>query len=56
MKHRSARKAKDVDFAKHGFGRADRNAARVDLTWRASELADTDVWQKRTEPHRKAKR
>ena len=55
MKHRGARKAKDVDFDKHGFGKTHRRAARIDLTWRASELAETDVWQRRTEPPRKSK-
>jgi hypothetical protein len=46
MKHHGARKAKDVDFAKHAH--AQRRAARIDLTWRAHELADTDIWQRRT--------
>ena len=44
-----ARKARDTeagDLWKSQSGR--RRAARLDVNWRADELAEDDVWQRRT--------
>ncbi len=43
-----ARKAKESDFPMIASRGKRSNAARLDLTWRADQLNDTDVWRQRT--------
>lgn len=47
MKKNGAKKAKESDFGANWTLLKDRRAARIDLNWRASELADNDMWQQR---------
>jgi hypothetical protein len=48
MKKCGARKAKESEFGVNWTIHKERRAARFDINWRASELADNDIWQRRS--------
>ena len=47
MKQHGAKKAKESEFGVNWAIQKERRAARFDPNWRASELADSDIWQRR---------
>lgn len=47
MNKRGARKAKDSELGVNWTIQKERRAARIDTNWRASELADSDIWKRR---------
>jgi hypothetical protein len=50
MKKGAATKAREAVLKEKWNTQKDRRAARLDLNWRADELADRDVWRRRTPP------
>jgi len=47
MKKGSARKAKESDFGADWKSEKGRRAAKIDLTWNANDLSDSDMWRDR---------
>jgi hypothetical protein len=47
MKKGGAKKAKETEMGVSWAAQKPRRAARMDLTWRADELSESDSWRKR---------